>query len=203
MEIKGSSYKLSKQERKVLKTLIDEKYGKISTPIDYKSTGEYVDGLEYVILQSTGKCISGSTLERLVGLRPEERAVRKSTLLIIAKYLRYSSLDALVRKLKHDSNSKTARKFKVSDMFKKHIVTIRYGINKEVSIRFIADESFEVVESKNTKFIPKDIIVIDKLEVDYSFECSSVKRIINEETIKLGAYSSNINNIVNTVLFYK
>ena len=203
MEITGSLYKLSKQERQSLKTLIDEKYGKISTPIDYKSTGEYAEGLEYEILQSTGKRISGSTLERLVGLRTEAGAVRKPTLLIISKYLRYSSLDALIRKLKNGGNSITVKKFEVSDIFKRHITNIRYGNNKEVSVRFLSDIYFEVVESKNTKFVPKDIIVIDKLEVNHNLECSSVKRIINGETIELGAYSSSFHNNVNTVMFYK
>jgi hypothetical protein len=203
MEIKGSLYNLNIQERKNLKFLIDNKYGKISTPIDYESTGEYSEGLEYEILQSTGERISGSTLERLVGLRSEAGAVRKSTLLIVAKYLRYSSLDALIRKLKLSGNTKTAKIFEISDLFKIHIIKIEYGNNKAISVRFIADKSFEVVASKNTKFTPKDIIVIDKLEVDYCFECNSVKRIINAKETELGSYSSNYYNKVNLISFHK
>ena len=203
MEIKGSLYKLNKQERKFLKTLIDEKYGKISTPIDYESTGEYAEGLEYKILQSTGKRISGSTLERLVGLRPEDRSIRKSTLLIVSKYLRYSSLEALIRKLKLSDNSNTAKTFEVSEIFKIHLINIEYGKNKAISIRFLADKSFEVVKSRNSKLITKDIIIIDKLEVDYIFECNSVKRMVNAKETELGSYSSNYYNKVSIISFYK
>jgi len=63
MEKIGNSVKLNNSEKKVLKKPIDRKYGKVTTAIDFESTGGFSDfGIEASIFTRIGKMLNGSRL---------------------------------------------------------------------------------------------------------------------------------------------
>ena len=205
MKKTASSYYLNQQERKIIKQLIDKRYGKITTPIDYESTGEYSSGIELEIINVTKERISGSTLERLVGLRGENRGVRKSTLIVVANYLEFNDLEFFQRKIEHLAKKKDfeQKQFDTNDFFKEHFIKIIFNTNKTLSLRFVSSKKFEIISQSNTKFLINDIIEILQLEVGYSFICNNVERIINGKNINMGIYNSSPSNIVKNILFYK
>ena len=56
MEKTANSVLLNNSEKKALKKLIDRKYGKLTTSIDFESTGGLHDyGIEAEIIRHTGK----------------------------------------------------------------------------------------------------------------------------------------------------
>ena len=208
MEKTSRSYVFDLQERKIIKQLIDKQYGKISTSIDYKSEGDYDYGLEAKILAKTQKRISGSTLERLVGLLPKEinRGISFSKLDTVSNYLEYSNIAQLVNRIIiiKENPSKEIRKFKPANIFKIHITKIKLENNKELSLRYLpAIKSFEVIKSKNLKILTYDIIEISLLEIGHNLECNNVERIIDNSKKKLGLYTSGYNNKVIEISFTK
>lgn len=208
MEKTSRSYIFNKQERKIIKQLIDTVYGRISTPIDYKSEGDYDVGLEYKILSKTRKFISGSTLERMVGLLPKEnnRGVSFKTLDIISMYLEFKGMNQLLQRVEFllgNPNNKL-RKFKLADIFKIHITKITLENNKELLLRYLpAIKSFEVIGAKNIKFIAHDIVELSLLEIDEQLMCKKTERIINNTKKRLGPYQSGDNNKVIDISFTK
>ena len=206
MQETGASYKFTIAERKVIKELIDKKYGRISTSIDYQSYGEYNSGVEGDIYTYTNKTISGSTLERLVGLRTkEDRGIRKTTLNIISKYLDFSSIDFFIKKIAYTikNPNKIITLFELSQVFVKHFTRIEYGTNKEILLRHISLNKFEIIGTRNTKFLLLDIIELQQLEVDLELICRSVERVTKGKYVNLGLYHSSQNNLVRAIGFNK
>ena len=203
MEKKANSYILSSNEKAILKILIDKRYGKITTPGDYESLGDYETGVEADVFTSTGDTISGSTLERLVGLREESRGVRKTTLEIIAKYLGRQSLDHLISTIANYARSglKEAKQFSCLDIFKKHVLIIKYGEDKVVHLKYKIDNEFKIINSINGIFKKGDIVIIEQLEIKSELKFSSSRRTINRNKTNLGAYHSGSMNLVNQILF--
>ena len=103
MEIKGNTYYFTSAEKNKIKKLIDKKYGKNSSPIDYESTsGDNDIGLEAEIYKTTGEMLSGSTLERLVGLQCKENSgVRKSTIKTVIKYLDFQDSRQFIKHIEY------------------------------------------------------------------------------------------------------
>ena len=207
MEIKGNTYYFTKPEKNKIKKLIDSKFGKISTPIDYDTTGGHYDlGIEADIYLKTGEKISGSTFERLVGLTGDSKiGVRKSTLEILIKYIDFKDFKQLSRYLEYSINyyNKSEKEIQLDNLYKRHIIKIEYGVNKFIKIRFIASNEFEVIDSRNTKIERSDKLVIVKLEVEEEIICDNVLRKRNKKMISLGGYKSGENNKVSNISFSK
>ena len=203
MEKKASSYKLSSSEKAILKKLIDKRYGKITTPVDYESLGTYETGVEADIFTSTGDTISGSTLERLVGLREESRGVRKATLEIISKYLGRHSLDHLISTIANISRNglKETVWFSYSDIFKKHILIVNYGEDKVLQLKYSIDNKFQIIKSLNGIFRKGDLVIIEQLEIKAELKFSSSLRTVNRIKVNIGAYHSGSMNLVSQILF--
>ena len=206
MEKTGNSVKLNNSEKKVLKKLIDIKYGKVTTAIDFESTGGLSDyGIEADIFSRIGKMLSGSTVERIVGLTRDQRNIRITSLEILSEYLDFKSVDQLISYI--ESNSyRTQRErvnFDLNTLMKSHILKIVFGDNKEISIRYLETNKFEVVLSKNSKLIKGDSIEINLLELEEELVCGSVCRIKEKKITNLGAYKSGENNKVKSIIFWK
>ena len=208
MEKTSRSYIFDKQERKIIKLLIDKMYGRISTAIDYKSEGDYDIGLEVKILSKTGEFISGSTLERLVGLLPKEinRGVSFKTLDVISAYLEFKNTKQFLYRVEYllKNPNKKLRKFRLADIFKIHITKITLENKKELLLRYLpAIKSFEVIGGENIKFIVHDIIELSLLEIGEELMCKKTERIVNKTKKQLGPYKSGSQNMVIDISFIK
>ena len=208
MEKTSRSYVFDLKERKIIKQLIDKKYGKISTSIDYVSEGDYDFGLEAEILLKTKERISGSTLERLVGILPKEitRGISFSKFNIISNYLEFKNTNQFIKRIEYlkENPNKKKRKFQLADIFKIHITKIKLENNKELFLRYLpAIKSFEVIKAKNIKFFAHDIVELSLLEIGEEFRCKNTERIINNSKKKLGQYKSGYNNKVIDITFAK
>ena len=208
MKKTSRSYVFDIQERNIIKQLIDKQYGRISTSIDYISEGDYDLGLEAKILSKTKEYISGSTLERLVGILPKEinRGISFSKFDIISKYLEFKNTNQLLKRIKYlkENPNKKIRKFQLADIFKIHITKIKLENNKELSLRYLPTiKSFEVIKAKNIKFLNHDIIKLSLLEIGEEFKSENTERIKKEKKIILGSYRSGYNNKVIDISFAK
>lgn len=206
MEKTGNSVKLNNSEKKVLKKLIDRKYGKVTTSIDFESTGGFKEiGIEADIFTRTGKMLSGSTIERIVGLTRDQRNIRITSLEILSEYLDFKSIDQLISYLENNSFKTQSERanFDLIIFMKSHIIKIVFGDNKEISIRYLETNKFEVVFSKNSKLIKGDCIEVNQLELEEELVCRSVHQIKDKKIINLGPYKSGENNKVKSIIFWK
>lgn len=207
MEIKSNTYHFTLSEKKKIKKLIDKKYGKISTPIDYETTsGDFDIGLEEDIFKYTRERISGSTLERLVGLTGKEKTgSREITVEIVSKYLGFHNLKQFCKQIEysisHPEPSSGNLNFK--SVFKQHLINIQFGIDKAITTRYLNTNRLEILSSINNKFLKGDSIELSTLEIDEELICTSVSRFVKNEIIQLGSYKSGDNNKITSISLSK
>lgn len=204
MEKAGNSVQLNNSEKKTLKKLIDLKYGKLTTSIDFESTGGLHDyGIEADIYIRIGKTLSGSTIERIVGLTKDQRNIRISSLEILSEYIDFKSADHLLHYIERNSSKKQSEvsAFSLGSFIKSHIIQIIFGENKEISIRYLEANKFEVVLSKNSKLLKGDSIEISQLEIGEELICENVHRL--KVIDNPGPYRSGDNNRVNAIILGK
>jgi hypothetical protein len=206
MEKTGNSVQLKDSEKKILKKLIDRKYGKLTTSIDFESTGGLHDyGIEADIFTRIGNTLSGSTIERIVGLTKEHRKIRISSLEILSEYLDFKNVNQLLYYIESNSLKTTIEgaAFDISNFIKNHIIKITFGDNKEISIRYLETTMFDVVFSRNSKLLKGDRIEIKLLELGEELVLGSVHRIKEKKTDNLGPYKSGENNKVKSIILGK
>jgi hypothetical protein len=204
MEKAGNSVQLNNSEKETLKKLIDRKYGKLTTSIDFESTGGLHDyGMEADIYIRIGKTLSGSTIERIVGLTKDQRNIRISSLEILSEYLDFKSADHLLHYIERNSSKKQSEVFSFSlgSFIKSHIIQIIFGENKEISIRYLEENKFEVVLSRNSKLLKGDSIELSQLEIGEELIYKNIRwlKVINNP----GPYRSGDNNRVNAIILGK
>lgn len=207
MEVRGSAFKFTLEEKKVIKKLIDRKYNRgITTPKDYDtSLGEFKTGVPLAIYEATKESLSGSTLERLVGLRSKEnKFFRPTTLLPVAKYLNYIDIEHFIKYIGNaTSGNKQITSFKIESLFTNHTLRIDFGHNKSIVVRYINEQLLEIVDSYNNKLKYKDTFELEQLEIDEELIFKGVKRYSDKKETSLGRYNSGSNNKVVGIQFLK
>jgi hypothetical protein len=205
MEKTTNSVLLNNSEKKALKKLIDRKYGKLTTSIDFESTGGLHDsGIESDIFTLIGKNLSGSTIERIIGLTRDQRKIRNSSLEILSEYLDFTSVNQLLYYLESNSLKTQSERaaFDLSTFIKSHIIKIVLGDKKEISMRHLELNKFEVVFSRSSKLLKGDCVEINQLEIGEELVCGNVRR-IKENKNNLGPYKSGENNKVKSIILSK
>lgn len=132
-----------------LKRLVTEKYGKgINTTTDFEEFSFYLQ-------RKLNKKVSASTLKRLWGYVNDVHKPRVVTLDILAEYLGYHDFSTFCGFLKSSSkyNSSFFEAKQVTSNRLKDGAEIRIGWspNRLVSLRYIGNSQFEVLESHNSK----------------------------------------------------
>jgi hypothetical protein len=195
---KGNTYLFTPKEKKTLKYLLDKKYGKVTSPTDFDSTGgDYDTGVEGHVKACTGKQVSGSTLERLVGLRENEnKGVLKSTLQIVAEYLNFDSYERMLVFVQQQSTSreKPKKQFNITHIIKQHVIRVQMPSDKLLDIKHLNENQFEVIFSKNLKLLTGDTIEIAQLNINDELICDKVKRNHGKKITSLGQYRSGSQN---------
>ncbi len=203
MDKKGNTYYFTLSEKRTIKNLIDRKYGKETTPSDYDSTGgDYDMGVEGNIKECTGKHISGSTVERLVGLREKEnKGVTIPTLEIIAEYLNYENYERFLKFLEHYSGlrAKSTIQYDIVDIIRQYTIKVSFPDNKLLILKYLNENKFEVIASINSKLQTGDKLEIVQLHTGEELTCDKVIRLRGDKICNLGHYKSGEKNPVTSI----
>lgn len=187
------------KQRKALKSLIDKKYGKITTTIDYESTSNIYDlGIEGTIYKETGERISGSTVERIVGLTSENRKTNIQSIKVIAKYLGFADYEVLLNFLEKSGFDTLSEKrsFDPLIFLRNNSLEIRFKSGNQILIQMLENNMFVVKNQVGTKLHTGDKIEINTLKVNEEFILNYVLRNKNKEIINLGLYKTGYFNPV-------
>jgi hypothetical protein len=207
MNKKGNTYYFTLTEKRTIKNLIDKKYGKETTPTDYDSTGgDYDMGVEGHIKECTGKQISGSTMERLVGLREKEnKGVSIPTLEVLAEYLNYDNYERFLKFLEHYTGirAKSSIQLEIADIVKQYSIQVIFPDNKTLCLKYLNENKFEVITSLNSKLQTGDRLEVTQLHLEEELICAKVKRKSNNKFNSLGQYKSGDKNPIKSIELIK
>ena len=207
MKIKGNTFYFAFREKRIIKSMVDNVYGKETTPADYDTTGgDYDMGIEGDIKGKTGENVSGSTIERLVGLREKEvKGVSRSTLSIVAKYLGFNGHERLLDYIEYSSVHRSEKEpgFNVEDLVRQHAIRLSFNENKVLILNYHNESSFEVISSENTKLKACDKLEVKHIDAGEEFICTRVLRQHNNRWISLGTYKSGSDNPVSCIELLK
>ena len=136
---------------------------------------------EYLSLDIEGKTgmhIGATTLKRLLGFTTDDRTPHQSTLDVLARYLGYShwqQLDAISSE--GNSGFDTPKgELRSADLRPDSLVRIAYLPDREVTLRFLGDNRYRVVESQNSKLLADDEVEIQNFVLHHSLFVSCVWR---------------------------
>jgi len=138
---------------------VTKKYGRtIATSTDFES-------LSVLIEYETGDLVSASTLKRLWGYVSLNPVPRIHTLDILARYIGKRDFKSYCDELQ-DSDLISSRFFSSEFIAAKELevgsfVTIGWAPNRLVKLQYIGNETFEVVESHNSKLLKGDVFSVD------------------------------------------
>ena len=208
MEKKGNTYYFTPLEKRIIKSMVDKRYGKETTPADYDSTGgDYDMGVEGDIKNKTGENVSGSTMERLVGLREKEmKGVSPSTLKIVAEYLGFDGYEKLLNYIEYSLVHKTgnALSFDIADVFRQHSIRLSFNEDKVLVIKYHNANSFEVLSCVNLKLLAGDKLEVSQLNAGEEMICTRIIRQYKKnKSISLGKYKTGANNPVRSIELFR
>lgn len=203
MKRKGNTIYFSLAEKKIIKNLIDRKYNKITTPVDYDTNSDNPT-VETDVRQTTGKNVSGSTLERLVGLR-ENKGVSVNTIEIVSEYLDFRNLDSFLQYIEfyQKRKNKSEKHFSINDIISPHLIRISFTNEKLLVLSFLQDSTFSVESVLNLLLEPTDKLEILQLHIGDELICDKVTRYSNGRIIGLGKYKTGENNKIQKIELLK
>lgn len=145
--------------------------------------------LQLDIETATGVSLGLNTVKRLVGVIPTEViAPRLTTLNTIANYLGYPDWKAMDKDLNMEGSG-----FNQNNIFTEMSalpigtrVEIGWRPDRRLIIRHDGDGIYEVIESRNSKLSPKDILSLSQLAVGFPFVTHDVIR----DGKSLGSYQA-------------
>jgi hypothetical protein len=137
----------------------------------------------------TGEHIGVNTMKRLLGFIEDERQPRMSTLDVIAQYLGYDHWETLRVHDEEHSNSdfdENRDEVLVSSLKVGQHVVVSYLPNRRVTMAYMGDNRFRVIESINSKLLAEDVLTLTHLVRNYPMLVSGVVR----EGQSLGAFTA-------------
>lgn len=135
------------------------------------------------IEECTHEHLGVNTMKRLLGFISDERSPRLSTLNVLAHYLGFESWHQLVETA-DDGNSEfdvQVDELRSRDLLENQRVFVSYLPNRELTLVYLGDERFEVVDSLNSKLHVGDIVTISHFILHYPLIVSQVIR--NDHTL--------------------
>ena len=140
------------------------------------------------IEKATGNHIGVNTLKRLLGLIPDERQPRITTLNLIARYLGYNNWTAL-SELDDRSNSSFGTlesEANINAMQRDDRIEIEYLPNRRIILSYRDEGWFDVADSANSKLLKGDSVHISHIVNDYPLLIDTVMR----DGKNLGAFTA-------------
>lgn len=133
---------------------VEKKYGR---PLSCTSNFE---ALSIIIEKETGELLSSSTLKRLYGYVSLKPVPRKSTLDILSRFIGYRNFSEFVQDLKNNSEFSSqffSSKSLLADELKSgDRVRIGWEPDRLVTLRYLGESEFEVLESINSQLCQGD-----------------------------------------------
>jgi len=156
----------------IIKKLLEVKLDK---EIRYSSDIEH---LSFDIEKYTNQRIGVNTLKRLFGQIEGVKEPRLYTLDTIARYLDFKNWDELVESFDQSGNSdfSTIEEIEVTKLTKGDKVQFKYTPDRCVTLGFLDDNRFEVIESLNSKLHLGDIVEINHFVLNYPIIANNVER---------------------------
>ncbi|MDL2213105.1 hypothetical protein LJC21_02790 [Bacteroides sp. OttesenSCG-928-E20] len=166
----------------VIKKLLEEKLGK---EIRYSSDIEH---LSFDIEKYTSQRISVNTLKRLFGLVQGVKEPRLFTLDVIARYLNFKNWDDITDSLSNHGNSSfsSIEEIIIEDLQRGDKIVFGYTPDRLVTLEFVEDKTFTVVESFNSKLLLNDTLIINHFVLNYPL---LVNRVIRDG-VNLGKFTA-------------
>lgn len=166
----------------VIKKIIEERFGKeIRYPADCVS-------LQIEIEKATSQTISLNTIKRLMGFIQGTSEPRLSTLDHIAQYVHFRNWDDLTRCIQKEGNSEFAsiEEVDITKLTSGQGIVFTYSPDREVHLTYIEGNTFEVMESHNSKLLPGDLLQINHFVLYYPLIVVNVCR----ENKNLGRFTA-------------
>ena len=170
----------------ILPQVIKIKLGEtLGTPIIYPGDCER---LTLDIRLRLNETIGVTTVKRLMGFASDVAEPRKSTLDLLARYAGYDCYDSMTRDLCPEGDSDFEEKADISsaDLTPDDRVSFEYLPDRKVTLRYIGNSEFEVLESENGSLREGDVVTIAGFYLNHPLRISSVVR----EGRNLGAYTA-------------
>ena len=122
-----------------------------------------------------------------------------------AKYLDFKTTLHLINHIIIQSKlvNSDAEQFNLDTFIKSHTLIISLGKDKEIVMRLLEENKFEILHSKNSKLIKYDRFEVTQFDTDEEFICKSIFRKQNNEICNLGLYKSGDNNRIKSISISK
>ncbi len=122
--------------------------------------------------------IGATTLKRLTGFQPDEREPHTSTLNSVANYLGYKNWEELTA-VAAKSNSAMdfhENELRASDISIGSLLEITYLPDRKITFKHLKDNLFTVTESKNSKLMVNDKVLIHHFVLNHPLYVQNVER---------------------------
>lgn len=138
------------------------------------------------ISHNTGYTVSGSTIKRLMGFVKGIQEPRLYTLDAIAEYLGYPSFEDLIKEFDTSSYSDFVEieSLGLADMKANEHIKFTYQPNREITVKYLKENSFEIIEVVNSKLQEGDIINFNQIVLSHPL---FIKDVIRKQN-SLGQY---------------
>ncbi|NDV78753.1 hypothetical protein [Dysgonomonas sp. 511] len=156
----------------VIKEKLEYQLGK---EIRYPSDCEH---LSFDIEKCTKQRVSTNTLKRLLGFIDGVKEPRLYTLDAIARYINHKNWDELLESLVQSGNSSftSIEEIDIQNISIGTKIRFTYSPDRIVTIEYIGDNKFSVIDSLNSKLIVNDIIEVSHFVLNYPLIVSNVIR---------------------------
>jgi len=156
----------------VIKKLLENKLGK---DIRYSSDIEH---LSFDIEKYTNQRIGVNTIKRLLGLIEGVKEPRLYTLDTIARYLDHKNWDELLGSLDQSGNSSftSIEEIDIQTLKTGDKIRFTYSPDRVVTVEYIANNRFTVIDGLNSKLLPNDLIEVNHFVLNYPLIISNVIR---------------------------
>ena len=159
-----------------LPLLVREKLGEcLGCPVVYPSDCER---LSLDIQTKINQVVGVTTLKRLFGFVNDVKQPRTATLDLLAKYAGYDSYLEMLRKLygKGDSDFESLPDIDVANLHRHDKIRFTYLPDRDVTLEYLGNYRFEVVETKGSSLQKGDIIETTNLCLNQPLKATKVER---------------------------
>lgn len=159
---------------------------KFDSPIIYP---QQCEALAMAIREDTGQTLGTTTLKRMLGFVNARVSPRKSTLDIIAQYLGYPDYNLLIKDMSEDtdiSDFRPEESLDSADLEEGERILVTYHPNRVLVLSYLGDNKYVVKESRGSKLLKGDILMIAGFYVGFELLISDVER----EGRHLGSYQA-------------